>query len=138
MEILSSCQLLQLAYDAKSGTLLRGRYLDANAPLQVVRPGEVIDALIDNIFRIRNVLDAVILLVGIATLLALILVFALSLKLRQREMDTNFRLGCSKATIARLMIAELVIITSISATLCILSLMVVAHYAQAIVRILFV
>ena len=130
--------IIAIPYDAKSGTLLRGRYLDANAPLQVVRPGEVIDTLIDNIFRIRNVLDAVILLVGIATLLALILVFALSLKLRQREMDTNFRLGCSKATIARLMIAELVIITSISTTLCVLSLMIVAHYAQAIVRILFV
>jgi len=130
--------IIAIPYDAKSGTLLRGRYLDVNAPLQVVRPNEIIDTLIDNIFRIRNVLDTVILLVGSATLLVLLLVFALSIKLRQREMDTNFRLGCSKATIARLMSAELVIIVVISAVFCALSLLVVAHYAQVIVRTLFV
>lgn len=130
--------IIALPYDDKSGTLLRGRYLEADAPLQVVRPGEVINTLIDNIFRIRNVLDAVILLVGIATLLALLLVFALSLKLRQREMDTNFRLGCSRATIARLMIAEVVIIATMSAILCTLLLLFVANYAQPIVRTLFV
>lgn len=130
--------IIAIPYDDKSGTLLRGRYLDASVALQVVRPDEVIDTLLDNIFRIRGVLDAVILLVGSATLLALALVFALSLKLRQREMDTNFRLGCSRATIARLIIAELFIIISISAVLNSLSLLLVAHYAQAIVRVLFV
>jgi putative ABC transport system permease protein len=130
--------IIALPYDDKSGTLLRGRYLETSAPLQVVRPGDVIDTLIDNIFRIRNVLDAVILLVGIATLLALLLVFALSLKLRQREMDTNFRLGCSRATIVRLMLSEIVIITAISASLSTVSLLIIAQYAQPIVRALFV
>jgi len=130
--------IIAIPYDNKSGTLLRGRYLDASASLQVVRPDEVIDTLIDNIFRIRNVLDAVILLVGSATLLALALVIALSLKLRQREMDTNFRLGCSRATVVRLVIAELLIIITISAVLSSMSLLLVVHYAQAIVRILFV
>ena len=130
--------IIALPYDDRSGTLLRGHYLDASSPLQVVRPGEVVDTLIDNIFRIRNVIDAVILLVGLATLLAILLVFALSLKLRQGEMDTNFRLGCSRATIARLMISEVVIITTLSAILCSLMLLIVAHYAQPIVRILFV
>ena len=130
--------IIALPYDDKSATLLRGRYLDAAAPLQVVRPGEVVDTLIQSIFRIRNVIDSVILLVGIATLLALLLVFALSLKLRQREMDTNFRLGCRRATIARLMLAEILIIATMSAALCTLLLLVVASYAQLIVRILFV
>jgi putative ABC transport system permease protein len=130
--------MIAIPYDSKSGTLLRGRYLEASSSLQVVRPGEVIDTLIENIFRIRNVLDAVILLVGLATMLALVLVFALSLKLRQREMDTNFRLGCSRATIARLMVAELVIIAAISALICSLMLLVISHFAQSIVRILFI
>jgi putative ABC transport system permease protein len=130
--------IIVLPYDDKSGTLLRGRYLDAGAPLQVVRPGEVIDTLLDNIFRIRNVINAVILIVGIATMLALLLVFALSLKLRQREWDTNFRIGCSRATIAQLMFAEVVLIVAIGASLCSLLLLIVGHYAQPIVRILFV
>lgn len=130
--------IIALPYDDKSATLLRGRYLDAAAPLQVVRPGEVVDTLIQSIFRIRNVIDSVILLVGIATLLALLLVFALSLKLRQREMDTNFRLGCRRATITRLIFAEIMIIATMSAALCTLLLLVVASYAQLIVRILFI
>ena len=54
-------------------------------------PGDVIDDLLANIFHIKNVLDAVILLVGVAMVLALILVFSLLLRLRQREIRTVFR-----------------------------------------------
>jgi len=44
-----------------------------------------------NIFRIRNVLDAVILFVGLATLMALVLVFALSLRLHQVDTSKAFK-----------------------------------------------
>lgn len=128
--------IIALPYDDKSGTLLRGRYLGAKQPLQVVRPDEVIDTLLENIFRIRNVLDAVILLVGTATVLALLLVFALSLRLRQREMDTIFRIGCSRATVVRLIAAEIILIVVMSSLLCSAILAVVFSYAQSIVRTL--
>ncbi|MGB6290240.1 MAG: ABC transporter permease, partial [Desulfobulbales bacterium] len=72
--------VLVLPYDEKSGTILQGRYLGKEIPYQIVKPREVIDTLMANIFKIRNVLDAVIMLVGTATLLALILVFSLSLR----------------------------------------------------------
>jgi len=48
--------------------------------------------LLANIFRIKSVLDAVILVVGMATVLALILVFALPFRLRQGEIQTIFKL----------------------------------------------
>ena len=126
--------VIALPRDDKSGTILQGRYLANDALHQIVRPGEVIDTLMASIFRIKNILDAVILIVGIATVLALILVFALSLRLRQGEIETIFKLGCSRATIARLLGAEVFIIMGISALICGGLLLLVNHYSQVLVR----
>ena len=122
----------------KSGTILRGRYLAGQRPHQLVVPGTVIDGLLANIFRIKNVLDAVIFVVGIATALALTLVFALSIRLRQREISTRFRLGGSRLTIARLLIAEIAIIVTASAALCGMLLLAVDFYSGDLVRTLFI
>jgi len=124
--------------DDKSETILRGRYLSKEESHQIVKPEEVIDTLLQNIFRIKNVLDAVISVVGLATVLALLLVFALSLRLRQREMQTIFRLGCRRMTIARLVAAEILIIVLFSAILCMGLVLVVNHYASDLVRMLFI
>jgi putative ABC transport system permease protein len=130
--------VLALPYDEKSGTILQGRYLEKETPYQIVRPREVIDTLMANIFKIRNVLDAVIMLVGTATLLALVLVFSLSLRLRERELEIIFKLGCSRATISRLLGAEILIIALISTTVCAGLLALVVHYDQILVRNLFI
>jgi putative ABC transport system permease protein len=128
--------VIALPVDDKSRTLLRGRYLGENAAYQIVPPAEVIDSLMTNIFRIRNVLDAVILFVGLATALALVLVFALSLRLRQREIDTISRIGCSRSTIARLLAAELVLIVLMSVVVCAALLWLVQVNSGNLVRTL--
>ncbi len=130
--------VLALPHDERSGTILRGRYLDAETRYQLVIPGDVVDGLLANIFRIKNVLDAVILLVGIATVLALILVFSLSLRLRQREIRTVFRIGGSRSTIARLLTAEIAIILLVSGLLCAVAMAVVSRYSNGLVRSLFI
>ena len=130
--------VLALPNDERSGTILRGRFLDATNPYQLVVPGDVIDGLLANIFRIKNVLDAVILLVGIATALALILVFALSLRLRQREIRTVFRIGGSRSTVARLLASEIAIILLLGGVLCTVAMVVVWHYSGDLVRSLFI
>jgi len=126
--------VIALPHDKKAGAILRGRYVSAGPDpkgkpetQQILVPGEVIEGLLANIFRIRNVLDAVILVVGTATVLALILVFALSLRLRQRELRTIFKLGCSRSTVAQLLGAEIVIILAAAATLTGLLLAVVVN-----------
>jgi len=124
--------------DAKSGTILRGRYLSKEEPYQIVRPEDVIDGLLQSIFRIKNVLDAVISVVALATVLALILVFALSLRLRQREIQTIFKLGCSRMTIARLIAAEISIIVLLSGLLCGAMIFLVNHFSNDLVRMLFI
>jgi len=127
--------------DDKAGAILRGRYIGpdaANESQQIEVPGKVVGELLDTIFRIKSILDAVILLVGIATLLALTLVFALSLRLRQREVQTIFKLGCSRSTIARLLAAEIAIIVVASGVVTALLLALVARYDEPLVRALFI
>ena len=130
--------VIALPHDVKSSTLLRGRYLQDTAVHQIVLPEKVIDGLLQNIFRIKNVMDAVIVIVGAATLLALVLVFSLSLRLRQRELHTIFKLGCSRMTITYLLAAEILIIGLLSGLLCVGLLFVVELYSSDVVRSLFI
>jgi putative ABC transport system permease protein len=130
--------VIAVPYDDKSGTILRGRYLSKEETLQIVKPEEVIDGLLQNIFRIKNVLDAVISVVAFATILAIVLIFALSLRLRQREIQTIFKLGCSRMTTARLVSAEILIIVVTSGVLCGAMVFGIDQYANDLVRMLFI
>jgi putative ABC transport system permease protein len=127
--------LIALPRDAKSATLLRGRYLE-DKQYQITRPDDVIDGLMENIFRIRNVIDAVIVIVGLSTILTMILVFVLSLRLRQGEIDTIFRIGCNRMTVVRLLAAEIMIIVVVSAGLCAALLWLVQANSAELVRTL--
>ena len=118
--------------------LLNGGLRCNSTPNAVTRPSDVIDSLLQNIFRIKNVLDAVIAAVTLATILAILLVFALSLRLRQQEIRTIFRIGCSRMTIFRLVAAEIFIIGLISGVLCASMMGVVHAYSNDIVRVLFI
>jgi len=130
--------VMAVPFDAKSGTILRGRYLSKEESQQIVRPVNVISELLQNILRIKNVLDAVIAVVALATVLAVILVFALSLRLRQREIQTIFKIGCSRMTILKLMAAEILIILFASAVLCSILMFGIHHVSHELVRVLFV
>ena len=81
-------------------------------------------------------LDAVISVVALATILAIVLVFALSLRLRQREIETIFKLGCSRATIAKLIAAEILIIVIASVVLNVLLMVPLHLYTNELVRML--
>lgn len=124
--------------DDKSGTILQGRYMESDETFQIVKPQVVIDGLLQNIFRIKNVLDAVIYVVSLGMVLTIILVFALSLRLRQQEIRTIFQLGCQRMTIARLLIAEIAVIVTISLVLCTSLLLLMNHFSNEIVRALFI
>jgi putative ABC transport system permease protein len=130
--------VIALPHDEKSGTILRGRYLSEGETEQIIRPADVIDGLLQNIFRIKNVLDAVISLVVLATILAIVLVFALSIRLRQREIKTIFKLGCSRLTIVRLVAAEISIIVMASGLMCTGMVFLVKVFANDLVRMLFI
>lgn len=127
--------LLVLPLDTKSGTLLRGRYIE-DEQFQLTRPDEVVDGLMENIFRIKYVIDAVVIIVGLTTFLAVILVFILSLRLRQAEISTMIRMGGSRMTLVQMLTAEILIIVMASALLNILLLSLVSMYSNELVRVL--
>ncbi len=93
--------------DDKSAVLLRGRYQSRDSPLQLLVPGDVVDEMLRLLLRARAVLDANVILVAGSTILFLILVIALSLKLRGSELEIMFHLGCARLTAARLVTLEL-------------------------------
>ena len=130
--------VIAVPYDTKSGTIMRGRYLSKEETRQVVKPADVVDGLLQNIFRIKNVLDAVITIVALATVMAIVLVFALSLRLRQQEIETVFKLGCSRLTIARLLASEIFIIVLTSSILCSGMIIMVDRFSNDLVRALFI
>ncbi len=126
--------VIALPHDRKSSTLLRGRYLGAEEKAQIVQPLETTRGLLQNIFRVGVLFDAVLVLVGGATLLALGLVFALSLRLRQKEIQIIFLLGCSRLTVLRLVAAEITLIVLASASVCLALLQPIQYYAGDLVR----
>ena len=128
--------VIAVSQDAKSQAILRGRIQGGDTVEQLVDPSEIVDELLKTIFRIKQVLDAAIGIVGFATILAVVLVFALSLRLREREIDTMFKLGCRRGTIARLLAAELGIIVGVSSLLTLSSLLLLQRFANPLVRLL--
>lgn len=129
--------IIAVPQDSKSATILRGRYLSEQKNQQIVRPKQVIEDLLANIFQIKSFIDAVILIVAIAMVLAIFLVFSLSLRLRQKEISTILHLGCSRRTVAQLIGAEILIIVIFSGLICFLSLMVLQYNQGEIVHKLF-
>ncbi len=97
--------------------MLRGRYLSSEETYQILRPIDVIRDLTATIFRVEGILNGVFGLLAFATLLLVMLVMMLSLRLRQREMQTMFKLGCGRSMIVGLVTAEMAIIVLVSVCL---------------------
>ena len=98
--------VIALPYDARAGAILQGRYLEPDRNDQIAVPREVIAGLLSQLFRIKSLIDAVVVTVGAAALLAVGLAVYLSLQLRRPEMATAFKLGGRRALIARLVAVE--------------------------------
>jgi putative ABC transport system permease protein len=92
--------------DEKAGVILQGRYLDPDERSQIVRPVDVMDDLLATILTVRGFVVAAVLLVGAATVATAVLVFLLSLRLRQREMETMVKIGAARGRIAAMLLAE--------------------------------
>lgn len=101
--------ILAVPKDAKSSTLLKGRYRVEKAS-QLLVPSEVVDEILGFVFQVKRFFDANFALVAVATALFLVLTVLLTLRVRQREFETLFRIGCARAFVARLMAVELAIV----------------------------
>jgi putative ABC transport system permease protein len=122
--------------DERAAAILRGRVEDGGPGRQVFRPLGVIRGLLDDVFRVKSVLDFLVAAVTVAALLALGMMIALSLKLRRREFEVARQLGADRGAMVRLVVAELALLLAGSTALSALALAVVAYHGAALVRAL--
>ena len=102
--------IIIVPHDTKSATILRGRYENPRATVQLLVPRQVVAETLNLVFRVKHFFDAQALLVGVAMILMLSLVVLLSLRLRRGELETMFKLGCARMTIFWLQAAEILIV----------------------------
>jgi putative ABC transport system permease protein len=93
--------------DHKSETILRGRFEAGEWQEQIIVPADVIENLLQSIFRIRQVFNTAFALVGSATLLIIGLIFTLSIRLRKNEIYTMFTIGSGKGKIIEIVALEM-------------------------------
>jgi putative ABC transport system permease protein len=125
--------LLVVPNDQKSEDLLRGRYLEDERYV-LVRPVEIVRGLLSTIFRIEGALQAAFLLMGVGAALLIALVVMLSLRLREREMKTLYKLGCSRGKIAGIIGSELGLIALGCLVLTGALALATAQYAEVILK----
>ena len=106
--------LLILPPDGRSSDLLRGQYLGKDERVQVLVPQDHIDGLLDTVLKVRTFIIAGAFLVGLSTLLTFTLVIVLSLRLRQRELQTLAKIGCSRIRILSFVFCELSMVIGIA------------------------
>lgn len=102
--------LIVIPNDPRAEALLQGHFDRAESRSQMARPLSEVESLMAMVFRVQKFFQANALLIGISTLLLLALVVALSIRLREGEMSTMFKIGCSRGTMASLIVAELAIV----------------------------
>ncbi|MCK5209707.1 MAG: ABC transporter permease, partial [Cyclobacteriaceae bacterium] len=107
--------LIFVPKDHKSETIFRGRFESGEFAQQAIVPEEVVNNLLQSIFRIKKIFNTVFILVGVATFLILALIVTLSVRLRKDEIYTMFTIGSGRSKIAQIIGMELLLLVVISA-----------------------
>ena len=95
--------------DMRAGTIVKAR-INVGRDAQMLVPGEVIDDLMAFVIRVKAVFDALAVVLAVSTGLMLLLVMVLSVRLRRGEILTLHRIGCSRFTVVKLYLIEVLII----------------------------
>ncbi len=122
--------------DKKSGILLRGRYQEADASIQMIVPLKVINDLLDTVFAVR---DYVILAgagVAIAAFCVMSLVFILSVRMRKREIETIKKIGGTKQRLGGILSMEIVIVVFSGIFLAAVFTGIVSMFSELLIQII--
>ncbi len=120
----------------KAETLLLGQYLSPEETVQIVRPSDVMDALLKKVLMVRSYIVAIVAVVSLVTLVTMALVIVLSIRLRRAEITTMSKLGCSRFAIARILGSQIFILLLASATLAAVLTQITDAYGRELIRLL--
>ncbi|MEM9409878.1 MAG: ABC transporter permease [Planctomycetota bacterium] len=130
--------MIAVPMDEKSETILIGRYQNSKLQEQLIIPRDVIGELMGLVFQVKRFFDANAILIAVSTILLLVLIIALSIKIRDAELATMFKIGAAKNTISKLLVYEFVIVFATSLMLVLVASRMLLHFSDAIVRSLLV
>ena len=125
--------ILAIPKDHKSGVMLRGRYEEHSDRVQILVPLIVINDLLDTVASVKNYILAGSIVVGFATLATTLLVFILSIRLRQREILTIRKIGGTRRRIRAILTTEIIIVISVSVLLAFLLTIAVKQVGMEII-----
>jgi len=120
--------------DHKAATLLRGRFETGEMKEQIVVPSVVVDNLLQNIFRIKQIFDTIFILVGMATLFVLGLIVMLTLRLRKDELYTMFTMGSSRNKTVEIIGLELLITAFLSVSVAFILYSLTGFFVEDFIR----
>jgi len=126
--------VIPLANDKKSAALLLGHYLQERTDVQIVRSRQVISALLDTVFTVRDYIVVGIAIVAVATATIALLVFFLSLRLRQGERQSLARIGASRWQINFLMASEVITVILVSTVLATLLVLLTEKFGMQLLK----
>ena len=100
--------------DAKAQAILLGRFTGTGETLQLARPDQFIERVLERIFGVGRVLGAVAVATAALVLLVAALAFALSIRLRADELALMRRLGASRGRVAVFLATEAAMLLAIA------------------------
>ncbi|MCH2144206.1 MAG: hypothetical protein MK082_03550 [Phycisphaerales bacterium] len=118
--------IILIPRDAKSGTILAGR-IGLRDDVSLVNPTEVVREVLERVFQIGALLAGILVATGIATLGVVLLVLALSIRLRKEELDTLARIGASRGTTLTLLLAEVIMLAALAGVIALIALIASAE-----------
>jgi len=98
--------------DRKSGVLLRGRYQERKNSVQMLVPIKIIQELLDTVFVVRDYVVLAGAGVAVAAFGIMTLVFALSIRLRKREIETIRKIGGARQRLTGILCVEIAIVVA--------------------------
>ena len=96
--------------DLQAQTVLEGKYLDDNNPLQAIIPEHVIQEVLESVYRVESILSVVSILSLAFVVLMLVVLTVLSIRLRKQEIETLHMIGCNRSTTIKLVGCETTLI----------------------------
>jgi len=126
--------VLFIPKDHKAATLLKGRFATGEMTEQLVVPSIVVENLLKNIFRIKQIFNTVFILVGISTLFILGLIVMLTLRLRKEELYTMFTLGSSRSKTIEIIGFELLITAILSLAVALILYSLTGFFVEDFIR----
>jgi putative ABC transport system permease protein len=125
--------IIAVPKDRKSAILLRGRYEEEGNDVQILIPLKVINDLLDTVASVKNYILAGSVVVGFATLMTAVLVFMLSVRLRQREIMTIRKIGGTTRRMKAILATEIIIVLASSIIFALILTVVVSRIGMEIV-----